>query len=29
MYECERGEVVKNWYFGRGNTITVDKQRDT
>ena len=29
MYEWERDKVVKNWNFERGNTTTVDKQRDT
>ena len=29
MYEWEREKVVKNWNFGRGNTIMVDKWRDT
>ena len=29
MYEWERDKVVKNWKFGRWNTIIVDKQRDT
>ena len=25
----ERDKVVNNWNFGRGNTIIVDKRRDT
>ena len=29
MYEWERDRVVKNQNFGRENTITVDKRRDT
>ena len=29
MYEWERDKVMKNQNFGRENTITVDKQRDT
>ena len=29
MYERERDMVVKNQNFGRENTITVDKRRDT
>ena len=28
MYEWERDKVVKNWNFGKGNTITVDKRRN-
>ena len=29
MYEWEKDKVVKNWNFGRGNIVTVDKRRDT
>ena len=28
MYEWERDKVVKNWNFGRENSITVDKRRE-
>ena len=27
MYEWERDKVVKNWKFGRWNTIMVDKRK--
>ena len=29
MCEWERYKVVKNWKFGIGNIVTVDKRRDT
>ena len=29
MCEWERYEVVKNWKFGIGNIVTIDKWRDT